>query len=171
MTKRVLIILMVCIMTIGGSSAVFAKSIDFDEPVIEIETINEDGNREVFSSPLSECGWVEVDSDGNIVATSEDEITSRYTINDSTIGAGNTKYYYPSNDPEGFNVSQNIVVIVSLRLSRAARIRTFLVRGSSLETTDQNPTVYLTPYVSAKMRLGIENKSGRSITVNGTVSW
>lgn len=171
MPKKILVILMVCIITIGGSYTAFAEGIELEEPVIEFETMNEDGSKEVYSYPLSECGWIEVDSDGNIVATSDDVIKSRYTINGSTIVAGGTKYYYPSNDPEGFSVSQNIVVTVSLRLSDAVRIKTFLVRGSSLETTDRNPTVYLTPYLSAKMRLGIENKSSSLITVNGTVSW
>ena len=171
MKKKLLILIMAGVMAIGSSTVVSAQDMEYVDPTITFETVDEDGNKDIYSCPLSECDWVEVDSEGNIVATSDDVLTRGYTINGSQIGPGNTKYYYPSGDPDGFNVKSDVPVKVTLSLSKSVLVRVFLVRGSSAEVQSSNFTVMLRPHFSEKMRLGIENKSSSSITVNGTIEW
>lgn len=158
-------------MTIGGSTVVFAQDIEYAEPAITFETVDEDGNKDIYSCPLSECDWVEVDSEGNVVATSDDVLTRGYTIKGSQIGSGNTKYYWPSGDPDGFNVKSDVPVKVTLSLSKSVLVRVFLEKGTSEQRQGSDFTVMLRPYVNEKMKLGIENKSSSAITVNGTINW
>lgn len=183
MKKKLIVLLVVGVMMLGSLMEVFAKTGENGkdsskaETKVKVETEDKSDTKEKSENEdlneylLKECDWIEVDSEGNVIATSEDKVTARYSINGSVIGSGNTKYYYPSGDSAGFNVKANVPVTVSLSLNKAVTLRVFLTNGSSSTIYGKNPGAVVYPYASQKMRVGIENMTSESVTVNGTITW
>ncbi|MBQ1916487.1 MAG: hypothetical protein II177_03300 [Lachnospiraceae bacterium] len=164
--------ILVSVMAISlSASPVFAGKASA-EPEAEITTETSDGEIHTEKYPLSSLGYEVYDAAGNLVDASYLYHLDSYSITDSTIPVGGTKYFFPSNNSNGFKLSKDIVVTVSLRLNKAVRVKTFLTKGSSLETTGQSPTVNLVPYETGRMKVGITNKSNEKVTVkSGTISW
>lgn len=169
--KKVMALVMAASMLIGNNTFVMADSVKSTEPRLVFETVDENGVHNTYSYPLSECGSETYDEAGNLISSEDHISVCDYTIKNSTLNPGYTKSYFPSNNKNGFNLTKNNVVTVSLKLSDAVRIKTYLGNGSGLETTDKKPKVQLVPYATGRMKLYIKNISGKSITVNGTISW
>ena len=164
-------LVMAASMLIGNNTFIMADSVKSTEPRLVFETVDENGVHNTYSYPLSECGSETYDEAGNLISSEDHISVCDYTIKNSTLNPGYTKSYFPSNNKNGFNLTKNNVVTVSLKLSDAVRIKTYLGNGSGLETTDKKPKVQLVPYATGRMKLYIKNISGKSITVNGTISW
>lgn len=169
--RKVMALVMAAAMLVGNSTFVSADSLKTDEPMLVFETVDENGVHNTYSYPLSECGSETYDADGNLISSEDHISVIDYTIKNSKLAPGCTKSYFPSNNKNGFSLTKNNVVTVSLKLSEAARIKTYLGNGSGLETTDKKPKVQLVPYATQRMKLYIKNISGKSITVNGSISW
>lgn len=169
--KKLMVLSVVAAMMVGSLMEVFAKT---GEEVKTSSKPRTEEKSEIVDSDMylrKESDWIEVDMEGNEIAASKDKAVARYAINGSVIGSGNTKYHYPSGDSVGFNVKANTPVTVSLSLNKAVTLRVFLTNGSSSTIYGKNPGAVVYPYASQKMRVGIENMTSESVTVNGTITW
>lgn len=121
---------------------------------------------------MSSLEYETYDANGNLIDASYECHTDSYAISASTIPAGGTRYYFPSDNANGFLMGKDCPVTVALTLNKAAKIRISLTKGTSKTTTDKNPKVTLIPSETGRMKVAIKNESSESITIkSGTISW
>ncbi|MFR2838799.1 MAG: hypothetical protein ACLTBU_06875 [Zhenhengia sp.] len=149
--------------TIFASSSIVEKESKFIVSKHEKETVYD----------LQDLSYEIVDPQGNIVKSGPiidnngNISTYAFDVAKATITAGNTTNWYPTNSPSGFYLQKDDVVEISLKLSKAVRIKIALTNGNSKETTDKNPSVSLIQSKTGYSKMSVTNLSSASITVNG----
>ena len=166
MKKRLTGMLIVGCMIVNGSINVLA--VQGAPQAINTEPIQEfqmEPQKHII--PFQNLRCDAYDAEGNLISS---EITTYdVSIRNSVLKAGQTKSYYPAGNPNGFYLSANQIITVSLSLSKAVSLYTSLENGSGSETNEKNPSILLKAYTNGPRRLLIQNKSGSDVTINGTI--
>lgn len=165
MKKRLTGMLLVGCMFVTGSINVLAQEAPqtmIAEPIQEFHT-----EEKKHIIPFQDLCCDTYDAEGNLI--SSEIITYDVNIKNSILKAGQTKSYYPAGDPNGFYLSANQIIAVSLNLSKATPLYISLENGSGSETNEKNPSILLKAYTNGPSRLLIQNKSGSDVTINGSI--
>lgn len=156
-----------------GTSIFAATNIVEKEPIL---IISQNEAQTIYS--LKDLSYETIDPEGNIIKSGpvidDNGNISPYAfdVSKATIGPGNTVNWYPTDSSSGFYLQKNDVVEISLRLSKAVRIKIALTNGTSKETTDKRPSVSLIQNTTGYSKMAVTNLSSSSITVNsGTISY
>lgn len=116
---------------------------------------------------ISDLGSITIDENGNIV---EDEISLFvWTISGSHIEPGHTKFYFPSNNPDGFPITAYRGIEVNLSWGLNTSVEIGLEGGISTVKRGTEARVFLYPYTTGSHRLYIKNLGEVAIDVNGTI--
>lgn len=168
MSKKIIFSIL-SLTTLAFSSTIFATtSVPVKEPML---IVSQNETETIYS--LKDLSYETVDPEGNVIQSGpiidDDGNISTYAFDvaKATIGSGNTTYWYPTDSPSGFYLQKDDVVDISLKLSKAVRIKIALTNGNSKETTDKNPSVSLVQSKTGYSKMGVTNLSSASITVNG----
>ena len=118
---------------------------------------------------ISDLNSVTIDENGNPV---ENEISLfSWGINGSHIEPGQTKYYFPSNIPEGFPIAAYQVMEVNLSWGRDTSIEIGLEDGPHFTQSGTGTRIFLYSYSSGNHKLYIKNLGNSAIDVNGTIEY
>ncbi len=165
MKKKIISILLIGCMIAGISVNVLAEETNETSAKEEqLEMISQKSNN-IFQ--FSDLCCDTYDAEGNLI--SSEIIPYNVNINNSILGAGQTKSYYPSGNPNGFYFTANKIFYVSLNLNQSANLYTYLENGTGVMSNEKNPFLVLKSYVTGYQRLYIKNNSNISVTINGTI--
>ena len=118
---------------------------------------------------ISDLDSITVDENGNVV---ENEISLfGWTINGSHIEPGQTKYYFPSDMPDGFPMGSYEIVEVEVSWGKNTSIEIGLEGGTHYTQSGTGTKVFLYPYSSGQHKLYIKNLGDFAIDVNGTIEY
>ena len=146
-------------------AVIYANGNDFDNT-----NYMEKNNCESGKTVINICNLdsVTYDEYGNII---EDISLFNWTINGSRIEPGQTKYYFPSGEAEGFEIYTDEVLEVNISWNHDTTLKIGLEGGFSGIVSGSSAKIYLYPYSSGFHRVYIKNLGNETITVNGTISF
>ena len=154
---------LVCLNSVGGS-VVYGQKVDTIETT---HVITESNKKQVYD--LMELGTETYDENGNLV--SDDIELFAWGINGSDIAAGKTKYYFPPNQSQGFDLDRGQTVKVSLKLPKSDKVAIGLTSGNQIIVYGSNPSAYLTATSDGRGKVYVTNLNSYDIVVNGTIEY
>lgn len=174
--KKCLALLLTIILLFCISASVSATQLNEEDAFsLSVSTTTAEGQIRTITYHLDDLFCCVVDADGTVIYEGPafpENPNARYAIKAATVGSSKTVYWYPSDEPRGFQCGDGIAVNVSIKTISTVSKTIGLTDGDSSNSTTKNPSAILYTGTDGYWKFYVENNSSESFNVmGGSLSW
>lgn len=150
------------------------QTVHSDDVSITVSEKLNDGQIQMHTYCLEDLACTVVDMDGNVVYSGSviDPKTKGFTLKAEQVNVGDTVYWFPIDNENGFKSGDGIAVDVSVKTDTAVRKRIGLTDGDSSTTTSKVFSDIMYTGTDGYWKLYVKNESSSAFKVTGgRLSW